>query len=240
MRKCPNCGEMMDEVFEACWKCGTEFDRYEFTESPQSSLAEQFSKSEAADCDESYFEQQARGMSRLEVAQLICKAIALALFAWAGYLTVTSTLLIVSDMSHSVDKEEALFRSMVLLIPGASLIVIGFVYWAHSAFLANHMVSRVAVPATSFSVGIQDVMIVAFSTLGVLVLVEAVLDLVNVVRYAYLGYFLSGSEGIWTNHGTWAAVARAAIAAWLILGASGIARAVLWLRGEPSGIIEAE
>jgi hypothetical protein len=227
MRICPKCDELIEDQFNACWKCGTSLDGI-------SIIAESFDQSVDDDPSTVVASQivSSTMMGRFEIADLVCRTIALLLFALAGYLTVVGFVLIGSAMSAAMDKGEAFFESMVMMLPAFSIWVIGILYWKKSASLAGRMVEKRSMQLADGPIDITHVMMVAYSTAGIFVLVEAMRDLFSVVNYAYRDVFASQEE-IWTNRTTWCGIAELVLALWLILGSRGIVQAIYWLRTAP-------
>lgn len=226
MRKCPNCDELIENQFDACWKCRTSLDGI-------SVIAENYDQSvDDGPATAVAVQEEASTTDRIEIAHLVCRTIALLLLALAGYLTVVGFVFVGTAMSNAIDKEEAFLESAVMMLPSLTIWVIGILYWKKSASLASRMVDNRSTQVANGPIDIKDVMMVAYSTAGIFVLVEAMRDLFSVINYAYRDVFASQGE-IWINRATWCGIAELALALWLILGSRGIVQAIYWLRTTP-------
>jgi len=171
-------------------------------------------------------------MNRREIAALICKTLALLMFAQAAFLSITGVVLVIfmfitAPFRGWLDWHE-FYVSLILSIPMFATLIVGVVYWKKSKSIASWMVSADPAPVTNLSITVEDVMMVAFSTAGLFVLVDGVRDFVAIVFLAH-EYDFTASE-FWYNAQTWTALVQFGLALWLMLGSRGLVRAIHWLR----------
>jgi hypothetical protein len=171
-------------------------------------------------------------MDRREIAALICRTLALLMFSQAAFLGVVSVLLmcltlLTMPFRRWCDCDE-LYANLILCIPFFATLVVGLIYWKKSNVIASRMVSDDPEPVISYRITVQDVMVVAFSTAGVLILVDCIRDFVPM---AYLAFrYENTAAEFWYNTRTWSVLIQSGLALWLMLGSTGIVRAVRWLR----------
>jgi len=81
---------------------------------------------------------------------------------------------------------------------------------------------------SSVRIDVSDIMMIAFSTAGVFVLIDGIRELTRVLviahRYAY------SEVDLWYNADSWAALVQLTLGLWLLIGTRGIVRFVRWLR----------
>lgn len=171
-------------------------------------------------------------MTRREIAALVCQAIALLVFAYAAFFGVGAILAFVfaflSMPFRGWTDWNELYAAMILSVPFVATLIVAIVYWKTSDSIASKMVSDDPTPVTTFSIDVQDIMMVAFSTAGVFILVDGVRDFVAIVYLAHDADFTA--REFWYNHNTWSALIELGLALWLVLGSRGIVRLIHWLR----------
>jgi hypothetical protein len=170
-------------------------------------------------------------MSRQEIAALICKTLALILFAVAAVLSVTAGfllafMLLAAPYGHPPNAQE-LFVFLVAAVPVLAIVGAGAVYWKKSKSIASLMVSADPGPVTLQPFTVQDATIVAFSTAGLFFFLDGVREIARVV---YIVQRYSGDSDSGYGFTIWSAIIQLTLASWLILGSRGIVGAIHWCR----------
>lgn len=246
MWTCPCCNEQLESTFERCWNCGADSEGivdpdFQAETDAVETYAARVAERTAANNAEP-------GGRQLEVARLICKSLALLLFAQAAYLGGASVLtLFLTPLLRSYS-ESHLTATLVLLFPVIATVAAGIVFWAKSDSIARSMLlnSRVAVmPDDSAETGTTDnsplpvslegIMLVAFITAGVFLFVAGAREMLALSLTATK--YVSAVDEFWYDPAVWQALLQLALSLWLILGSQGIVRLVFWLRttGTPAG-----
>lgn len=234
---CPNCNESVEDDFDICWNCGSTREG-----TIVANFARESDKQSAG--SESVAEpslEAGSGMTRRELAALVCKTLALVMFAQAAFLSITGILLFALTLTAAPFRGwldwDQLQAYLILSVPMLAALAVGLVYWKRSDAIASRMVSASIAPVTELPISVEDVMVVAFSTAGVFILVDGIRDAVAVIIVASR-YDFTRSE-LWYNVETAAAWVQVGFALWLVLGSRGIVRAIRWLRTaggpEPDG-----
>jgi hypothetical protein len=250
MWKCSNCDESVEDSFEICWNCGATRDgAIDSKFQPEPDDPDVPDPGVASDTESEYRESDlATGavsggpMNRQEVAALICKSLALLLFAVAACFAVT-VLSISITLLMSEPWNRSISSFLVVLLPGLfvfSILIVGIVYWKKSNAIAARMVSADPTPVTLQSINVQDLTVLAFSIVGIVFLVEGILEFLRVV-FLSREFAFTPSE-FWYNSATLTALVQLALAFWLVLGSRGIVRLIYWLRtaGVPNSENEPE
>jgi hypothetical protein len=125
---------------------------------------------------------------------------------------------------------------LILSIPLLASLVVALVYWKKAPAIAARMVQRDPTPVTNLSIDVRDIMMVAFSTAGVFLLVEGVRELTAIAYVAHQSDLRP--EEFWNNTAVCSPLIE--IALWLILGSRGIVNLLHRLRtaGVPSGGVD--
>jgi len=246
MWKCSNCDESVEDSFEICWNCGATGDGAIDSEfQPEPDDPDVPDPGVASDTESKQRESDlATGvvsggpMNRQEIAALICKSLALLLFAVAACIAVSVVSIFIAFlMSEPWNRSFSNF--LVVLLPGLfvfSILIVGIVYWKKSNAIAARMVSADPTPVTTQSINVRDLMVLAFSTVGLVFLVEGILEFLGVV-FLSREFAFTPSE-FWYNSTTLTALVQMALAFWLVLGSRGIVRLVYWLR--TAGVSDSE
>jgi hypothetical protein len=173
-------------------------------------------------------------MTRLEIATLACKIIALWVLVQAAYYLVNVVYMVVylfgllfgSQGTHSE------LSNAAVGVEGVGLSLLSLFLWFQAPRLAKRMVSSDPTPITGAGLTKDDVMTIAFSTVGVYIFIEGLEQLAWVLLHGLYGSETSGM--LWANLG-WrteflSAVISAALGGWLTLGSRGIVNFLKWLR----------
>lgn len=173
------------------------------------------------------------GMSRQEIAELICKTIALVLFAQGTYHLIHTIVLLFVELSPilAILNGVSFYApdiSPLVLLPMVSPLILGWFFWKKSEAIARRMVPSNPSAAAGNTLSIQDLKILVFSALGVLVLIRGIQRLLAVV-FLVKSYSLVTSE-FWFSPETWSGLLEFFIGLWLLLGSRGIVKGIKWLR----------
>ncbi|MCL4207470.1 MAG: hypothetical protein KJ000_33725 [Pirellulaceae bacterium] len=179
MWRCSNCDESVDDTFAICWNCGAAVDGTldaDFTPEPDDPTVrdpgeDAHSEAVSDQLDAAPQSLCSGGMSRQEIAALICKTLALILFAVAAVLSVTAAfllafMLLAAPYGHPPNAQE-LFVFLVSAVPVLAIVGAGAIYWKKSKSIASLMVSADPGAVTLQPFTVQDATIVAFSTLSI-------------------------------------------------------------------------
>ncbi len=171
-------------------------------------------------------------MTRTEIATLICKSIAVWMFATvvaeAAFFMVAIAVSIGSIFTSTGFDASELKSGWILGVPSVAQLIVGLFLWFRAPRLAARMVSDDPAPVTRPDMNVQDVLAVAFMTVGVYLLIPLVRSLTRNIyemalgEYSFKRWLLSGS--------TLSLFVGFALSIWLILGSRGIVRVVLWAR----------
>lgn len=175
-------------------------------------------------------------MSRHELAVLACKILALWVVVQIAYLLENFLYMIFFLFKWSISSNEA-DRNFAMANVTFGVLVIGLaiiaaILWYQAPRLAKSMVSQDPAPVTSGKLTMSDIMLVAFATLGIFILVNGLKESVRLLLTGIWGtepFRAQWNNGLW-QAGFWAAVIQAALGAWLVFGSKGIVRFVIWLR----------
>jgi len=231
MWRCTQCAEEVEDTFDLCWNCSAdrELSAAPVQDSPVPSEPESDGLENAELQPASH---HGSGMNRREIAEMACKTIALILFAQSIFLAIASLLYPLVVFVHGafygwVDQAE-LLTAMIIAVPGLATMVTAALYWWNARKIAGRMVSSDPTAVSTVAISAQDVMMVAFSTVGVW-------SLINGVRHMVLLVFIAHESGaspgdFWLSSNTAAAIVHVGLSLWLILGSPGIVRLIFWLR----------
>lgn len=238
MWKCSQCGETGEDAFDACWKCGAARDG---TPDPmfQHAVARSSHGSDLVEDDkETPAETMAPpvtlgpGMNRHEIATLVCKTIALLMFALAAFGCINALVLVAvlacTAPIHGRFQWHEFSVTLVLAVPSIAALLVGFVFWKYSSAMAKGMVAADPTPVTSLSLNIQDAMAVAFSTTGVFMIVNGVREVIQIAAILYQ-YEVTVAD-FWLSTDTWTALVQLGVGFWLLVGSRGIANLLYRIR----------
>lgn len=232
MWQCSHCNETVDDNFDVCWNCSTQRDPNAVQ---LGSKPDEPAEDTIRDMPVAPEMQLSGGMSRRELATIICKTLALLMFAQAAFLSVSGIILIMFELCtapfRSWNDWYVVYTALILSIPTAAILIVGLIYWKNAFAIAGRMVSPDPTPVTSHPISVPEVMMVAFSTAGVFVFVEGVREIVGMMYLVHrFDLFELIENGFWSDPRTWSALAELILGLWLILGSRGIVRAIRWLR----------
>jgi hypothetical protein len=237
MWQCSLCNETVEDTFDICWYCCSRRDGTVNSDSepdPDDPSVLNSGEVSPLESDPDATPTVAAGgpMNRRDIAALICKSLALLMFAQAAFLSITAILLIIFMFVAAPFRRwfdwSQFYAYLILSVPVFATLIVGLIYWKRSNSIASRMVSADPAPVTKLSITVQDVMIVAFSIAGVFILVDGMRDLVAMVYLAHR-YNFTASE-FWYDSQTWTALVQLSLAIWLVLGSRGIVSAIYWLR----------
>lgn len=175
-------------------------------------------------------------MTRLEIATLACKILALWLFAQAVILGVrvgpTLVSAVLSVFGPRGFQDAPLWMVVWGGFPVLGYLAMGLFLWFRAAGLARRMVTDDPAPATRADITEEGVMAVAFAAVGVFVLASV---FPGIAWSLYQRSAARDSVGVYRPGGEWQpALCSHAIGLglglWLLLGSRGIAKVVRWAR----------
>lgn len=235
MWRCSRCGESIEDAFERCWKCGTsqlgEVDAEFTTEPDDPSIPDPDAETIVAG-PPAIASANPSGMTRQEIAALICRTLALIMFAIAARAGLVALLWLTVSLFSAPFRQwndwQNIYESAVLALPALILAIIGTLYWKLSGTIAAAMVGQDPQPVTSFRITATDLMSVIFSAIGLYVVVSSIRE---VVGFIYLLVQRQMEFADFANsQSAWELTIQMVLGVWLILGSRGIVQAVLWLR----------
>ena len=175
-------------------------------------------------------------MTRLEIATLACKILALYLFAEVvivGSSVIFMLILTIGGLfSHSARGWDDLLGAAVMGIPTAATALAALFLWIRAEALAARMVSDDALPVTATDLSADTVMAVAFTAIGVFTLIPVLRDLAGIVFRAVSGpypFSESWRSASWHAH-FWSCLLGLALSLCLMLTPRGVVKAVKWAR----------
>ena len=170
-------------------------------------------------------------MTRREIAALVCKVLALWMFALGVLHGTSAVVLAIATVGRLFIDEYAQWRWRAMFaytgVPAVCQLVAGIVLWKMSGQLAGHMVSDDATPVTREDINAESVMSIAFATVGVFLLVPVLGDLArSLVGLVRGDYTLSDWASARWHPNLWSSIVVLAFAVWLILGSRGIVKVI--------------
>jgi hypothetical protein len=243
MWHCSRCGETIPENFDVCWHCGGNRDgtsAEDFQAEPddpsvpdpgaESAGAESHAASSAAGGDVG----RSGCLTRLEIAELACKILAVWALAQAA-LSITPLFLLLF-LAFS-DPGRAFAASFSAIIPVGEIIV-GIFLWGYSRAIGRRMVRDDPMPVVSTDMDGEHLMSIAFAAIGIYAVWASSEDF---FRKAVQILYTCREEGItyadfWAND-DWNAsffgtLGSLALGMWLLLGSRGIVRIVRRIQGK--------
>jgi len=234
MWRCSQCDETVEDTFDVCWNCGASVDDNNSESKPASGDPAVPDPGKDPDVDAHPDPVNAPpqplgsgGMSRHEVAALICKTLALILFAVASVVSVTVAdfLFLLLLRASSAQAEDA-YVIIVAAVPVLAMVGIGVIYWKKSEWIASQLVPDDPRAITMPLFTVQDALIVAFSTTGLYFFLQGLREAVRVI---FILQTYATDDSI-LAYEIWPPIIQLALAAWLVLGSRGIVGAIHWCR----------
>jgi hypothetical protein len=175
-------------------------------------------------------------LTRLEIAELACKILALWIFAQAA-LGITPVLLFcfVAFFQHSSGSVFAAVTVSALMPLG--FLFVGVLLWKKAEAIARRMVGSDPTPVVRTELDAKGLMSIAFAAIGLYAVWASSEDLFRKIAQVFLIVHEQGIDraNIWGNI-NWNAsllgtLGSLAFAVWLLLGSRGIVRIVQRIRG---------
>ncbi len=169
------------------------------------------------------------GMTRLEIAGLACKILALWLFAQAAYLlsafAVSLTVLVGAILSRQGVQWQDLLSFSVTGIMPLAMAVVGVFIWLRAEMLASRIVSDDPTPITSSNATYESMLAIAVTAVGVFTLAGLMRDATKYVVVVSRGEL--PFEKLWQRPDFLGLVVGFVFAIFLIFGARRVARLAL-------------
>ncbi len=170
-------------------------------------------------------------MTRLEIATLACKIVAVWMFAQTVLMAYMVVNMFVSQLIGVIGNDrvatelvDAGFASLHVLVP----LLIALVLWFKAGALAARMVSDDPAPVTRPDLTQEAVLAIALTAVGAFALISVLRPMATSIIH------MSLVEETWASprwQGVfWSSMIGLALSMWLIFGSRGIARFVLWVR----------
>lgn len=175
-------------------------------------------------------------MTRLEIAVLACRVLALWMFAQVAIAAPSLAFLLAMAIHNAFGSLEYRWDELIVVahmtLPTVGVLVVGLLFWYRAGRLARRMVSDDPTPVTRPDLTRDDVLAIAFTATGVFTLVPVLRELAGSVIPMVRGDYPSSQW--WSNAGWqasfWSSIVGLAWSLWLIFGARSIARFVRWAR----------
>lgn len=169
-----------------------------------------------------------------DLARLSCRVLAVYTLVQAIQSLNHFAVLPVSMMERFPSGVTALM-AMAAFIPPILLFALAVVLWFRADRFAGDMVSGKNTPGESTAVGGEDVQVIAFSAVGVLVLAGAVPELFQfvsslILQKSFQYHPFSETVSVYTLSRAIGLAVRLVIGLWLLLGARGLAGFIKTLR----------
>lgn len=227
MWQCTNCGESLEETFLACWNCGA--DRSGaidggFRPEPDDPSVPDPGIELPSEPDAGDLSAGGGGMTRREFAALICRTLAVILFALAAAFSVGAVLMlflvVVIGAFEGSSNSGELMLALFAAVPAVALLVTGTALWKRSDGIAERMVpadpTGIVIPPFT----VQDATVVAFSTVGLVFFLGGVREAIGLL-FVLRSYSITAAE-FFLYPDTWSAIVQLGLSIWLILGSRGI------------------
>ncbi len=227
MWQCSNCGESLEETFDVCWNCGA--DRSGaidggFRPEPDDPSVPDPGIELPSEPDAGDLSAGGGGMTRREFAALICRTLAVILFALAAAFSVGAVLMlflvvVIGAFDGSSNSGE-LMLALFAAVPAMALLVTGTALWKRSDWIAARMVpadpTGIVIPPFT----VQDATVVAFSTVGLVFFLGGVREAIGL--FFIIGNYSVTAADVLTSSHTWSAIVQLWLSIWLMLGSRGI------------------
>lgn len=174
-------------------------------------------------------------MNKHDVAKLACRIMAIWVFVQLA-VDLTATLTVMTSLMLAGETQHVLqfLLSALSLLPLAIRIAVGVFLWRKADFIASRMTADIADSNAAINAGFAstDILQIALPLVGFLILATGLSHLANFISIAIRSNELSASP--WTDSGLYSTILIFALAAWLIIGARGIANTITRLRNHPT------
>lgn len=207
-------------------------DRLDIDDDADTSAARQAPSSDRDESDTEARQTSSGGMTRRELAALLCKSVSLLLFAQSAFFSIAGlamiAVLFVGGLFTRTLYWEEFSLPLIASVPMLAAAAVAAVFWWNADAIAARMVSDEPAPVGTLPFNVRDLTIVAFSVAGVFVLVDGIRDAVPLA--VALRMFGPGDTKLWEHPTFWTSVFQLALAGWLMLGSRGIVVAIQRLR----------
>ena len=147
--------------------------------------------------------------------------------------------IVIGAMRGDTSASRQLATSACLGLPVIAMWVFAFLLWWRADSWGRRMVPDAPETEAAPHIDTSAAMAIAFSAVGAMLVVPALHTLAQTLCRAFFRAPFSdiSFSDFWYNASwqtdLWTGVAQVLVSAWLLLGARGVARAVLWLRRAP-------
>lgn len=170
MWRCSQCGEEVQDSFDLCWRCGTDRQGVRsdnFNPEPDDADVPDPGP-EPSDAGQGNSVANAHAgspcLTRLEIAELVCRVLALWLFAHVATAYLAVILLFLVAFSE-LSTERLLAGGLSMFLPLGGL-AFGVVLWKNAKRIGRCMVANDASPIVAASIGRQDILTLACTMIG--------------------------------------------------------------------------
>lgn len=191
---------------------------------------------ETAVCSETTDLQATRGpLTRLEIAELICKTVALYFFASVVVsLSYLLLMLFTVPFDRSAVDHRVMFPWTIVML--LTYVFVAVLLWTLSRPIGRRMAGNAATPVSGMGLSAQALMQIAFATTGLYLLLINVKELLRIALQVFIQwreYGVNSSDFLndvrWQAD-FWATVLSCVIAGWLLLGSRGAVNLISRLR----------
>jgi len=177
-------------------------------------------------------------LTRLEIAELACKVIALWVFTQVAFTTVPFLLFILAAIFQPNPGKTILVTLGISAVVPLGGLIIGIFLWKKSRAVARRMVSEDPSPVIRTDFGKEHLLSIAFTVVGIYAVWESMNGLFRIITQIFLftrEYGLMDS-GLWKDI-KWEASVCGTLGSlgfgiWLLLGSRGIVRLLQRIRGD--------
>lgn len=178
-------------------------------------------------------------MTKKEIVLLACKLFALLIIVTSFIQIITLFPHLVLDLRSSslVNKSEAIFHWYVNLFSSTIAIILGIAIWHFAGKLAEKTGISFGADEKISALSIEDIKTVAFSVVGLVLVVRAIPKLsVQIVKYVFLKfdayaylYDMAKIKSDWCYDNIYSVI-ELCLGVWLLFGSRGIAKFIIKMR----------
>jgi hypothetical protein len=176
-------------------------------------------------------------MTRLEIAALACKILALWVVVQIAFLIEYAIYFVIMFVTAAVQKggnpwSQIAGSSAILGVEAFAYLPLAWVLWFKAPRIAKRMVSDDPNAVTPPTFTQKDAMTVAFASVGVMLLVPAIRNVSRIFLNVFFNsdqFKQAWGDVNWQSN-FWSSVIELALAMWLTFGFRGITRLVLSMR----------